>query len=135
VRALRAGNLAAVLVLAGSLAGCASRTAAPPGPPTPTPSATPAAANVVVLRDFSIEPRMIKAKAGPARFQVTNRGAVDHDFQIPAIEEHHGHEQHMLNPGQSKTFAYDLKPGTYDVVCTIPGHREAGMAATLVVAP
>ncbi|MGH2373310.1 MAG: plastocyanin/azurin family copper-binding protein, partial [bacterium] len=38
-----------------------------------------------------------------------------------------------VQPGKSKTIEVDLKPGRYQVVCTVPGHREAGMTLTLEV--
>jgi uncharacterized cupredoxin-like copper-binding protein len=35
--------------------------------------------------------------------------------------------------GGSKTLSLNLKPGTYKFYCTVPGHRQAGMAGTLTV--
>lgn len=117
-----------------TVAGCASRTASPVPSSTPTPGAGPIVIPVT-LTDFTIEPRRFKLKAGKVKFEVTNRGAVDHDFQIPDLEEHHGHEQHVLKPGERTVLEYDLKPGRYEVICTVPGHREAGMEGTLDVVP
>lgn len=39
-----------------------------------------------------------------------------------------------LKPGATATWVFvPLKPGTYDLRCTIPGHGEAGMVGTLTV--
>lgn len=89
----------------------------------------------VTLRDFGIEPQTIKVNSGRVRFRITNQGAVEHDFHIPAVEKHASHEQHLVKPGETRILDYDLRPGKYEVVCTIPGHREAGMTAVLDVAP
>jgi uncharacterized cupredoxin-like copper-binding protein len=40
-----------------------------------------------------------------------------------------------LQPNTSKTFAVTLSPGSYLLICNIPGHYAAGMAASLSVAP
>ena len=122
--------LAAVLLLISVFSGCAARS----GKPSPQPTAA-AVVIPVTLGDFTIQPRMYKLKAGKVKFQVTNSGAVDHDFQIPTLETHHGHEQHLLKPGETKVLEYDLKPGTHEVLCTVPGHREAGMVGSLEVVP
>jgi plastocyanin len=36
-------------------------------------------------------------------------------------------------PQGPKSGKVDLKPGTYTIYCTIPGHRAAGMQATINV--
>jgi uncharacterized cupredoxin-like copper-binding protein len=38
-----------------------------------------------------------------------------------------------IAPGKSATLNVDLKPGTYDVYCSIPGHKQAGMDVKLTV--
>ena len=40
-------------------------------------------------------------------------------------------EELKVNPGQTKVETYDLPAGTYSLICDIPGHKEAGMTATL----
>jgi uncharacterized cupredoxin-like copper-binding protein len=40
-----------------------------------------------------------------------------------------------LQPNTSKAFAVTLSPGSYLLICNIPGHYAAGMAASLSVAP
>jgi uncharacterized cupredoxin-like copper-binding protein len=35
--------------------------------------------------------------------------------------------------GAIGAFGVTLKPGEYDVICTIPGHAEKGMKGTLTV--
>ncbi|MFL5941360.1 MAG: plastocyanin/azurin family copper-binding protein [Gaiellaceae bacterium] len=39
----------------------------------------------------------------------------------------------MLDAGESKTLTVDLKPGTYDLYCSVPGHKQAGMDLKLTV--
>ena len=39
-------------------------------------------------------------------------------------------------PGQTQRIRFRIdEPGTYRIVCTMPGHADAGMAGTLVVDP
>lgn len=85
------------------------------------------------MREFEFEPRPLKAKAGTVRFFLMNRGAVEHDFAVPSLEEHNVHEQHLVKPGQTTTVELELKPGTYEAICTIPGHKEAGMIVKIEV--
>jgi uncharacterized cupredoxin-like copper-binding protein len=40
----------------------------------------------------------------------------------------------ILPSGRSEAADLDLAPGTYLVICTVPGHEAAGMKATLTVA-
>lgn len=122
------------LTLAAVLAGCAPRgTSTPmqPGPETKEAQQPPVVG--VVLREFEFEPRPLKAKAGTVRFLLINRGTVEHDFTIPSVEGHDVHDKHLVKPGKTKTFELELKPGSYEAICTIPGHKEAGMVVVVQV--
>jgi plastocyanin len=35
--------------------------------------------------------------------------------------------------GERRTVEIDVAPGRYTLVCTVPGHREAGMVGTITV--
>ena len=69
--------------------------------------------------------------AGSYRFDVKNDGKIDHDFVIKGngVDE----KTPTIGAGESATLDVDLKPGTYDVYCSIPGHKEAGMDLKLTV--
>ena len=69
--------------------------------------------------------------AGSYRFDVKNDGKIDHDFVIKGngVDE----KTPTIGAGESATLDVDLKPGTYDVYCSIPGHKQAGMGLKLTV--
>ena len=96
-------------------------------------AAAPAASFAVSLSEFAISPSMIDAPAGRAlTFEVTNDGTAPHTF---AVDTGAGVEQTPeIQPGASATLQVPpLVAGTYDTFCTISGHRQAGMAGTLMV--
>ena len=127
----RAAIMVTVVLL---LSACGSRSASGPGSESP-PAAqgTPEPVVGVVMREFEFEPRPLKAKAGIVRFQLMNRGTVEHDFAIPGLAAHEEHERHLLKPGETRVIELELKPGIYEAICTIPGHKEAGMVVTIEV--
>ncbi len=113
--------------------------------PTPSPSPTPRAEQPwtpdgaaptgevieVGLNDFYID-MPTSLPAGPVTFLITNYGPSVHSFAIdgPGIDEALTHE---LEPGQQGAFTVDLQPGTYAVICPVPGHRDSGMSLVLTV--
>lgn len=124
-------RLATMLAIIGLAAGCVARQGATPSaPPTGGAEAGPVG---VVLREFEFEPRPLKVKAGRVRFLLMNRGSVEHDFMIPKVMQAMEHEKDLVQPGKTKTIEVDLKPGTYEVICTVSGHQEAGMKTTIEV--
>ena len=69
--------------------------------------------------------------AGSYSFDVKNDGKIEHDFVIKGngVDE----KTPTIGAGESATLDVDLKPGTYDVYCSIPGHKQAGMDVKLTV--
>ncbi|MDR5683200.1 MAG: cupredoxin domain-containing protein [Armatimonadota bacterium] len=125
------GTVLAVGAATG-LAGCAPRAASPPvGPAAQTQVVR------LVMRDFGFEPNVVRVKADGVQFELVNEGAVEHDFAIPALAGHGAaqHKQHLVRPGQTGTVELDLPVGTYEAVCTVPGHKEAGMRMQVEAPP
>jgi len=62
-------------------------------------------------------------------FSVPAANGVAHDFTVPALGIHL-----VANPGETRTVGLrGLPAGRYDAFCSVPGHAEAGMRATVVV--
>jgi hypothetical protein len=81
----------------------------------------------IELSDFAITGDLAVPQ-GPLTLQVTNRGATFHNLGVG--------EQRTedLASGSSERLELGaLEAGTYEIFCSIPGHREAGMVADLVV--
>ena len=85
----------------------------------------------VGLNDFYID-MPTTLPAGPVTFLITNYGPSVHSFAIdgPGIDEALTHE---LAPGQQGAFTVELQPGTYSIICPVPGHRDNGMSLVLTV--
>jgi len=81
--------------------------------------------------EFKIALPSTAIAAGSYRFDVKNDGKIDHDFVIKGngVDE----KTPTIGAGESATLDVDLKPGTYDVYCSIPGHKQAGMDLKLTV--
>lgn len=104
-----------------------------PGAPAPdiAPAAAPAATELhVVATDFAFAPGTLQVQVGqPVRLILDNHGSMQHNLQVEGREE-----RAVASAGQtaSQTLSFDA-PGEYTFVCTIPGHKEAGMRGKLVV--
>lgn len=83
----------------------------------------------VTEKEWQIEFAPATLKAGPMKLVVKNEGSIEHNFVIEGANV----EMDAIQAGQSKELTVDLKPGTYTVVCNIPGHLEAGMKTTITV--
>lgn len=83
----------------------------------------------VTLGDIFIEPGTINLAAGQIMLDVTNSGGIQHDL---ALED--GPKTPLLDAGGTSTLDLGvLDVGTYTVFCTVPGHREGGMEASLII--
>ena len=78
-------------------------------------------------------PETIEVKAGqPVTISFKNAGVIAHDFITDGADKN----ARLVNVGggrtQTATFEAS-KPGTYQVLCNQPGHKEAGMVGKIVV--
>ena len=97
-----------------------------------TTTTTSAATSVPVSEtEFKITMPKTTLAAGSYSFEVANDGKIDHDLVIQGngVDE----KTPTIAPGKAATLNVDLKPGTYDVYCSIPGHKQAGMDLKLTV--
>ena len=95
-------------------------------------TAAPAAENVTASEtEFKIALDSSSISPGRVTFDVQNDGKIPHDLVVKGngIEA----KTPLLDAGESKPLSVDLKPGTYDVYCSVPGHKQAGMDLKLTV--
>jgi uncharacterized cupredoxin-like copper-binding protein len=94
--------------------------------------AKPAAAVTTVevkLTEFKIAGNLT-APAGHVKLAVTNAGTVDHNVTVEGSDT----ATKLLAAGASQTLDLGvLPPGDVTIFCSVPGHKEAGMSATLKV--
>ncbi len=108
-------------------------------------SSGPSTSISATLTDFKFDPSEWTVPAGQSiTLSLTNKGSVDHDWTLmsspvtpPLADENAGPQiaKFKVAAGQTQSFTFTApsKAGDYEVVCTIPGHLDAGMKATLHV--
>jgi uncharacterized cupredoxin-like copper-binding protein len=96
-------------------------------------SAPPSVA--VVAKEFLFDPQNVTAGTGAITFVVQNRGEIDHSFVIETPGGKTLTQVTYIEPGETRAVTATLPAGTYIIYCSLPGHRDAGMVATLRVRP
>ena len=128
----------AMLVVAGC--GGDDEKAASGSDSTPTPTATEAAAsggggeNITLAADKSalkFDKSTLDAKAGKVTITMDNPSDIPHAVAI----EGNGVDVDgkTVGKGEKSIASADLKPGTYEFYCPVPGHEAAGMEGKLTV--
>jgi len=90
----------------------------------------------VDIKEFKFTPSEIQVKPGKVKFVVTNSGSVPHEFLFYESGEMTSPIVAMKNMASGQTRESDvveLKEGTYEMGCHLPGHFEAGMKGDIVV--
>ncbi|MFP5332347.1 MAG: multicopper oxidase domain-containing protein [Acidimicrobiia bacterium] len=95
---------------------------------TPAPAETEQTVAHITLTEWGIEGNLT-IPPGPVTFEIHNAGTVVHNFEIDGVGV-----SPDVSSGEIVTWdAGELSEGTYEVICAIAGHKEAGMRATLTV--
>lgn len=107
----------------------------------------------VTMSEFAFEPASITVTAGqPVEITLVNEGAIEHDFAIEVIPAkdvstegsmsgHDSSDQHAefdlhtaTGSGETSVLRFTpTQPGTYKIICSVPGHLDAGMTGELIV--
>jgi plastocyanin len=75
----------------------------------------------------------LTAKAGKVTIKFTNMAPLAHNLTIEQGTAGRVIGATPTFEGGTKTLTVDLKPGKYTFLCSVPGHRDAGMKGTLTV--
>ena len=94
-----------------------------------------ATVRIYASEPLRFEPKRIEVRAGvPTRIELENTGVVEHSLVVKTPDGAQDWVHLHVPPGATEAATYQLdEPGTYPVLCTIPGHTEGGMIAELVV--
>jgi len=106
----------------------------------------------VETKEFTFQPANLEITGGTQiRLLVRNAGTVEHDWRVQEIDAtifNSGPQAAHDMPGMSKppdlhaaakvgqTARLEFRPekaGTYEILCTTAGHKEAGMMGKLIV--
>jgi uncharacterized cupredoxin-like copper-binding protein len=96
--------------------------AATASPPAQTAAKPKPQAVRVTETEFKITLATSSLHAGPVTFQIKNTGKLAHDLAIVG-----GPKSKLIPPGGTATLQATLKPGTVELYCSVPGHKQAGM--------
>ena len=135
MRIVRRGLPAVILAVALIAAACSGGGGDGSGTGAGSEAAAAATAKIAVtLSDFKIDPSAIQVPAGqPLEFDVSNQGQSPHTFAVVVDGQQQATGE--IAPGSTDTLAIDeLGAGTYKALCTIPGHEQLGMTATITAA-
>ncbi len=81
--------------------------------------------------EFKIELPKNSFAPGTYTFAVSNDGKIPHDLTVTGPGGKKATSR--IAPGSSATLTVELKSGSYDFYCSVPGHKQAGMDQKVTV--
>lgn len=85
------------------------------------------------LREWAIDLSQQEVPAGKVIFTVTNQGRSAHNFTVQDSTGVIGKTPNFSSSDGPQTLELELAPGTYNIICSLPGHAARGQQTTLVV--
>jgi plastocyanin len=89
----------------------------------------------VYAEDIKFDQKQYTVHAGDVQTAYISKGQQIHTLVVQDPKGDKLSPVLRVTPGQKQGATYNLTPGTYTLYCDIPGHRDAGMVATLTVTP
>jgi plastocyanin len=131
--------LVGAVTLAASACGSSSSSGSSNSPTPITPAAAGGGGGSnsspidVTLKDYSIDVASTGSLApGTYTFHVTNNGPSSHNLTVngPGVSDK---ATPTFAAGGSMDLTVTLKNGSYDLFCSVPGHKQLGMDTSLTV--
>ena len=122
------GAVAGALALAAALAGVGATAGTTPAGVLAGEAAVAAR---FVAEDLAFVEAPEQVDAGDVTIILRNDGALHHDIAFDGVNG--SNPVSGSAPGATTSARLRLPPGAYVYFCTVPGHREAGMAGELLV--
>jgi uncharacterized cupredoxin-like copper-binding protein len=128
-----AGARVLTVAVAALLLGACSSTSGTAAPSatstieTAPPSATTSGTSVdVTEKEFTITLSQTKFKPGTYTFTIKNAGSFGHNLTIegPGVDKK---GSPTIAGGSSGSLTVALQPGSYELWCAMPGHKDRGM--------
>jgi plastocyanin len=83
----------------------------------------------IVATEYEFDPSDVSIPADTAvEVTLENQGIIEHDWTVDELDV-----EIYTDAGDTNTVTVTAAAGTYDVYCSIPGHRELGMEGSLTV--
>lgn len=119
-----------------------------------TTTAPPAAGGETLdikMNEYNFIPKDAKAKSGTVTIDADNVGKLAHELvlaksdadpaKLPTSSNGEVDEEALdvvgeapdVAPGETGSFSADLEPGSYVMICNLPGHYASGMYGSLTV--
>lgn len=99
------------------------------------PAVTFQKGEVVKIKGFEyrFEPSNVEVRGGgPTKIEFANAGSLAHNVRIFGGGEDIGGSP-TFQGGETRTSTVDLKPGEYELICTVGNHADLGMKGELTV--
>lgn len=97
----------------------------------------PVASGEVVVRtsEWKFEPGTFSVEAGKSvTLVLRNVGKIEHDLKVSSLTAAGKEVELAAKAGEAASVEFTPdKPGIYEITCTLPGHKSAGMVGKLEV--
>jgi uncharacterized cupredoxin-like copper-binding protein len=86
----------------------------------------------VTETEFKIALAKTSLKPGKYELDLKNDGQIGHDLAVkgPGVNDE---KTPVIDGGKTAVLVVDLKSGTYELYCSVPGHKQAGMDLKITV--
>ena len=91
------------------------------------------------LDEYLVEPQDVSVPPGRLRLVARNEGRLSHNLRVVVPAEEPGDQPRTVGgtatarPGETVQATVTLRPGRYELVCTLANHDDLGQYGTLIV--